>query len=58
MTMELRLLHSVFNKEIYDGVKDVFTAASFSDELEDIATVVSDCHDQFAGDLDLSLIHI
>ena len=56
MTMELRLLHSVFSKEIYDGVKDVFTASSFTDELEDIATVVADCHDQFEGNLDHDIV--
>ncbi len=56
MNMELRLLHSAFEKEVYDEVKDIFDATSFNDELEDIASVIADCHSQFESDLDIDIV--
>lgn len=56
MSIELRLLHAVLDKEVYNEVSDVFTPSAFSDELEDVAECIVDLHSELEGDLDVDIV--
>ena len=56
MSIELRLLNSVLEKDIYSEVAGVFTPSAFTNELEDIASAIVELHTNFECDLDLDII--
>lgn len=56
MSIELRLLNSVLEKDIYSEVAGIFTPSAFTDELEDVASAIVELHSNFECDLDFDII--
>ena len=54
--MELRLLNSLTNKEIYAGCIDLISPDIFSDELEDIMVAMQELHSKFDEDIDMGIV--
>ena len=54
--MELRLLNSLTNKEIYAGCIDLISPDIFSDELEDIMVAMQELHSKFDEDIDMDIV--
>ena len=55
-SMELRLLRSLTHKEIYADCIDIVSPTAFSEDLQDIASAIQECHDQFTTGVDLDVV--
>jgi len=55
--MELRLLRSLINREVYLDCIDIFKPASFSEDLEGIAETIQEVHTEFSSGVDLDIVH-
>ena len=55
-SIELRLLRSLTHKEIYADCIDIINPTSFSEDLQDIASAIQDCHDEFETGEDLDVV--
>ena len=51
--MELRLLNSLTNKEIYTECVNLISPDIFSDELEDIMVAMQELHSKFDENIDM-----
>ena len=54
--MELRLLNSLTNKEIYAECVNLISPDIFSDELEDIMVAMQELHSKFNEDIDMDIV--
>jgi archaellum biogenesis ATPase FlaH/F0F1-type ATP synthase delta subunit len=54
--MELRLLHSLVDKNIYNGCMDVVSSNIFSEDTEDIAEAIQELHAEFTEGVDLGVV--
>ena len=55
--MELRLLRSLIDREVYLDCIDIFKPASFSEDLEGIAETIQEVHTEFSSGVDLDIVH-
>jgi len=55
--MELRLLRSLIDKEVYLDCIDIFKPTAFSEDLEGIAEAIQEVHTEFSSGVDLDVVH-
>ena len=56
MSMELRLLHSLVDREVYDGCIDILRPSAFSEDLEGIVEAVQELHEEYPKGVDLDVV--
>jgi replicative DNA helicase len=54
--MELRLLRSIVDREIYNECRDRISPSMFSEDLQDIAEAIIDLHAEFSDGVDMDVV--
>ena len=55
-SMELRLLRSIVDREIYNECRDRISSSMFSEDLQDIAEAIIDLHAEFSDGVDMDVV--
>ena len=54
--MELRLLNSLTNKDVYEGCVQYLNPDIFSEELEDVMSAIQELHSEFDTNIDMGVV--